>query len=998
MQHFIKKAAALALAMVMALSLASVAFAADFPDMPDDWSTAALEAAVENGLISGKDGKIAASDNLTRAEMATIITRAFGAEVEDDISFADVKNDAWYKSAVAKAVHMGAMGGVGSNNFAGAASITRQEVFVVLARVLKLADGDAADLATFSDADKTATWAVPAVAALVKSGYVSGSNGALNPTANITRAEFSQVMYNIFHNAYLTKAGTYEEVDGDNVIISSTNVTVKGVDVKGDVVIADGVGDGDVFFEDVTIGGRLVVRGGGMNSVHFKDSKVGTVIMSKVDGNVRLVVTGESTVETVTVEAGKASTDVRVEGTVGTVVVNDNASTVVLADATVAKVEVNKANTTVSLAGKTVVAEMTVAAGATGTNINAEPNTEITKLDTAEELTINNEDAIKDCNDEEKVNPEKPEESGKPEESKAPSEDTGSTTEKHTHTFLTENDPTVGKPVDKATRFDAEKHSFTCSECGEIVLRPHELDKDGNCTVFGCTYTKPAAPVTPGSDATGDGVTTDNGKTDKCNGTHTFDDEHRVVTPANGCKDGKVVYSCTVEGCSGTKTAVITATGDHVYGPGAYASDAAKPTCGATGTLTYTCKVCGDTSKTSTVAKLDHTPAAGWKNDPTNHWKVCTSSTNHAANTKIDSTEAAHTWGKWVRGVMPEGDGDAGKPAHKHSCTICGYESAFVKCELTAGNNFTCPDCGYSLNHKDTYTPLTDTDAGYHSVACNQSISEHVKAKEACTYVNGVCSKCKGVDAGVHALTAYQYGKTAEGYLGHRMICKCSAGASCTVCKPSATYTKCTFDQETNTKCVCGQTHTTHRYDKTAATGKCIDCGADHSCNVTGVAFSYNTLKHWQVCPDCGKHVGEELHSGGTEGNMVCTDCGQTYAEHTCSYTYTAKQGDGEKHVKTCAVCGASAEEACTFSKELANTATDSTCTKAGHENNKQCAHCTNVKTGDAKELAPHNWGATVTVTEEGGVTVGKNNLQVAKDGKYHICSECNNAEKVTTE
>ncbi len=54
------------------------ALAADnttFPDMPNDWSTQALQNAVSNGLLNGIDGKIAAGENLTRAQMAAIVTR-----------------------------------------------------------------------------------------------------------------------------------------------------------------------------------------------------------------------------------------------------------------------------------------------------------------------------------------------------------------------------------------------------------------------------------------------------------------------------------------------------------------------------------------------------------------------------------------------------------------------------------------------------------------------------------------------------------------------------------------------------------------------------------------------------------------------------------------------------------------------------------------------------------------------------------------------------------
>ena len=53
-----------------------------FPDMPNDWSTPALESAIYNGLLNGIDGKIAPGENLTRAQMATIVVRAFGATVK----------------------------------------------------------------------------------------------------------------------------------------------------------------------------------------------------------------------------------------------------------------------------------------------------------------------------------------------------------------------------------------------------------------------------------------------------------------------------------------------------------------------------------------------------------------------------------------------------------------------------------------------------------------------------------------------------------------------------------------------------------------------------------------------------------------------------------------------------------------------------------------------------------------------------------------------------
>lgn len=60
--------------------------------MPDNWSTAALKHAVENGLLQGADGKIMPDDKLTRAQLVTIIVRAFGATEKGDIEhYTDVK-------------------------------------------------------------------------------------------------------------------------------------------------------------------------------------------------------------------------------------------------------------------------------------------------------------------------------------------------------------------------------------------------------------------------------------------------------------------------------------------------------------------------------------------------------------------------------------------------------------------------------------------------------------------------------------------------------------------------------------------------------------------------------------------------------------------------------------------------------------------------------------------------------------------------------------------
>ena len=110
---------------------------ASFIDMPSDWSTAALEHAVANGLLKGYDvnggTEIRAGGNITRAEMATVVNRAFGAKDEASLSgVADVPSGKWYASEIAKAVGMQTM--TKAANMRPDDKVTRQEAFTILAR------------------------------------------------------------------------------------------------------------------------------------------------------------------------------------------------------------------------------------------------------------------------------------------------------------------------------------------------------------------------------------------------------------------------------------------------------------------------------------------------------------------------------------------------------------------------------------------------------------------------------------------------------------------------------------------------------------------------------------------------------------------------------------------------------------------------------------------------------------------------------------------------
>ena len=208
-----------------------------FADMPDNWSTAALNKAVENQLLKGYEegGKmlIKADNPLTRAEMAAVVNRAFASSAEADISkVTDVAATAWYAKDMAKAVKMGTF--AYDTKMRPNDKITREEAFAVLARAFKLAGSDAEykALNKFSDKADIAAWALKDLDGMAAAGYIQGFDGKLNPKANITRAEFAVVMDNLVKQ-YIDKAGTVTEVVASgNVVIRVPGVTLQNVTIK----------------------------------------------------------------------------------------------------------------------------------------------------------------------------------------------------------------------------------------------------------------------------------------------------------------------------------------------------------------------------------------------------------------------------------------------------------------------------------------------------------------------------------------------------------------------------------------------------------------------------------------------------------------------------------------------------------------------------------------------------------------------------------------------
>ena len=341
---------------------------AQFTDMPANWATSSLKNAVANGLLFGNEGKIMPNMPLTRAQMAAMVNRAFGATAKASLAgYADVPANVWYFDDMAKAVQMKTFVGDGKQ-LKPNARITREEAFTVLARAFKISGAPQAGLNTYTDGALVSQWARDSMATLAAYGIITGSKGKLNPGKNVTRAEIARTFDNLI-TQYIREAGTYEQDINENVMIAVSGVTLKNMKITGTLVIGDGVGNGDVTLDGVEVTDGMIVRGGGVNSVKIVGkSVIPIIIVARVEGKVRLLSGEGAQIGEVLVDGRD---DVILEGNVESLNVLAAGVTVTTVKASIAMVTITGANARMAVTAGTSIKKMALSSDRAGVTVSS---------------------------------------------------------------------------------------------------------------------------------------------------------------------------------------------------------------------------------------------------------------------------------------------------------------------------------------------------------------------------------------------------------------------------------------------------------------------------------------------------------------------------------------------------------------------------------------------------------------------------------------------------
>ena len=228
----LKKVLSLVLALSMALSLMTVAFAADakdFADYNEVENTEAVDVMVALGVFNGKDGnKFAPNDTLTREEAAKIVTyMLLGQEDADKLTadiapYADVAAGRWSAGAIAYCTNEGIL--TGSNGkFYPTGKLTGQ----AFAKMLLCALGYDAKIENLEGS----AWAINASKLAVTAGLTE-KLGALSGV--MTREQAAQMAFNAMTARMVdytggtnvtTPDGTTIVVDADRYYVGNSTTT-----------------------------------------------------------------------------------------------------------------------------------------------------------------------------------------------------------------------------------------------------------------------------------------------------------------------------------------------------------------------------------------------------------------------------------------------------------------------------------------------------------------------------------------------------------------------------------------------------------------------------------------------------------------------------------------------------------------------------------------------------------------------------------------------------
>ncbi|WP_187442882.1 S-layer homology domain-containing protein [Rossellomorea vietnamensis] len=197
-----------------------------FTDTGGYWAEEDINLLYNMGIVSGlPDGSFGIKKSINRAEAAAIITRHLDLSLTKS-PFNDVPSNHWANTSIGAVAAEGMMSGYKDGSFQPNEPITRAEVASMLERAYELTGKSAISFTDISSKH----WAYGSVQVLVNNGITSGyPDNTFKPKRNVSRSEFASFAARIIRNENTTIAGgeiAVSSIDvgqGDSILLETSN-------------------------------------------------------------------------------------------------------------------------------------------------------------------------------------------------------------------------------------------------------------------------------------------------------------------------------------------------------------------------------------------------------------------------------------------------------------------------------------------------------------------------------------------------------------------------------------------------------------------------------------------------------------------------------------------------------------------------------------------------------------------------------------------------------
>ncbi|MFT9371041.1 S-layer homology domain-containing protein [Paenibacillus polymyxa] len=188
----------------------------------------AIQEAVRQGLLSGDpQGTFRPAATLTRQELAVLLVRALKLDpISSSSTFKDVQSKQFAAPYIEAAQKAGFLSGDGLGNFRPNDSVTREELAAVFVRAVGGVNAEGGSSILPKDQSSVSQWAAGAVDKALRLGLIDIHDSKLNPTGEVKREDIAPFLLDIFKTQEQT--ATINSVDGDIVTIDNVPYLIEG--------------------------------------------------------------------------------------------------------------------------------------------------------------------------------------------------------------------------------------------------------------------------------------------------------------------------------------------------------------------------------------------------------------------------------------------------------------------------------------------------------------------------------------------------------------------------------------------------------------------------------------------------------------------------------------------------------------------------------------------------------------------------------------------------